>query len=142
MIDVEFTSKLKIEADLDAIVPQIKNEYKSVIIKGKEFRNLRQTVFYQPTDYYVYEPPSLPDDQNEENIRDTFAKPETVEQKILKQIDSLNIYGSIKTICPTEFFISETWQNFRTKNLKVMKINRDQEKNTYKVDFADLVPND
>jgi hypothetical protein len=46
MIDVGYTAQLSVGADLESIVPQIKNEYKQVISKGKEFRNMRQTVFY------------------------------------------------------------------------------------------------
>ena len=92
-----------------------------MVQKGKELRNQRQVLFYQPTDYYQFEPP-VPqpiseDGESEENVRDTYIKnteakdPLQLQKWLSKICNSLEIYGHIQTICPSEFFIAEFWEN-------------------------------
>ena len=53
------------------------------------------------------------------------------------QLESLDLYGSIKTVCPSEYFLCEI-QDKKEKKFNVMQIDKNSQKNTYSVVFSGL----
>ena len=120
---------LNLSVDLNELVLQLKAQQKSIVDKSKELRNLRQTMLYQPHDQYLFEPPAFdmappaPDSSSkdcEKNVQAETADPlqstlgkngdkksyiERLDKFLQDHLLNLNIYGQIKTICPSEFFL-------------------------------------
>ena len=69
-LDAQITQRLVLESNIEQFVPKLKQHQRRVVQKGKEFRNQRQVMFYQPTDYYQFEAPVPPADSEDGEVKD------------------------------------------------------------------------
>ena len=128
------TNSFTQSGDLLELVPQLKQEYRNIQHKSKEFRYIRQTQYYQQTDYFVFQPPQQISDRT---AADPPIPDDSVSTYIGYQLESLDLYGCIKTVCPSEYFLCEI-QDKKDKKLNVMQIDKNSSTNDYSVVFSGL----
>jgi hypothetical protein len=148
------------EVDMATAPGVLKEIQKELVEKSKQLRNQRQTSFYSLNDYYVYETPSLSDLISTDSdlkagpevsltkrvsalslkLRESSMQAEQMEQRLESYVSNLKIYGGIKTISPSEYFLCH-WSHKSSpskERLMVIKIDKNCASNSFSAEISDL----
>lgn len=141
---MEDNIRQNLDLDPEVIKMELKECAHQIQKISNENKRQRQTVFHQPQDYYVFEPPEDHPTSNISMVGGTTldASPDSVqkmtdmyqkERFYSKKLRGLDIFGSIKTVHPSEYFFVSDW----SVNTQLLKIDVNAEERSCSARFVD-----